>query len=227
MGGQACVLYGAAEFSRDTDLVVFADAGNLQRLQQALDELQADRIAVPPFEQQYLDMGLAVHFRCRHPDAGGVRIDVMSRLRGVDEFAALWERRTSLEVAGEVIEMLSLPDLVQAKKTQLDKDWPMVRRLVDAHYFTHRGAPSDRQITFWLREARSASTLVEIAQRYPDCCTRETPRRPLLALAAAGDLAALEIALRAEEAQEREADRVYWGPLRKELERLRQIRNVR
>ena len=26
MGGQACVLYGAAEFSRDTDLVIFADA---------------------------------------------------------------------------------------------------------------------------------------------------------------------------------------------------------
>ena len=27
MGGQACVLYGAAEFSRDTDLVILADAG--------------------------------------------------------------------------------------------------------------------------------------------------------------------------------------------------------
>jgi len=29
MGGQACVLYGAAEFSRDTDLLMLADAGNL------------------------------------------------------------------------------------------------------------------------------------------------------------------------------------------------------
>ena len=26
MGGQACVFYGAAEFSRDTDLAVVADA---------------------------------------------------------------------------------------------------------------------------------------------------------------------------------------------------------
>ena len=28
MGGQACVFYGAAEFSRDTDLAIVADAAN-------------------------------------------------------------------------------------------------------------------------------------------------------------------------------------------------------
>ena len=75
MGGQACVLYGGAEFSRDTDLVVLAESENLARLQLALDELKAERIAVPPFEKRYLDMGLAVHFRCRHADAAGQRID--------------------------------------------------------------------------------------------------------------------------------------------------------
>ncbi len=32
MGGQACVFYGAAEFSRDTDLAIVADARNLTRL---------------------------------------------------------------------------------------------------------------------------------------------------------------------------------------------------
>ncbi len=32
MGGQACVLYGAAEFSRDTDLLILADPANLERL---------------------------------------------------------------------------------------------------------------------------------------------------------------------------------------------------
>jgi hypothetical protein len=39
MGGQACILYGAAEFSRDVD--VAADDGNLHRLRRALAELQA------------------------------------------------------------------------------------------------------------------------------------------------------------------------------------------
>ncbi len=32
MGGQACVFYGGAEFSRDTDVAVLADAANLARL---------------------------------------------------------------------------------------------------------------------------------------------------------------------------------------------------
>ena len=59
MGGQACVFYGAAEFSRDTDLCYS-------------------------------------------------------------------------------INLMSLPDLVQAKKTQRDKNWPMLRRLVEVNYFENR-----------------------------------------------------------------------------------------
>ncbi len=49
MGGQACVFYGAAEFSRDLDLLVLADPQNLDRLHLALELLQAVSIAVPPF----------------------------------------------------------------------------------------------------------------------------------------------------------------------------------
>ena len=39
MGGQACVSYGAAEFSRDVDVIVLLDPDNLTHLQAALDEL--------------------------------------------------------------------------------------------------------------------------------------------------------------------------------------------
>ena len=49
MGGQACIFYGAAEFSRDLDLLVLADADNLAQLRSALDELRAQTVAVPPF----------------------------------------------------------------------------------------------------------------------------------------------------------------------------------
>ncbi len=34
--GQACVFYGAAEFSRDTDLAILATSTNLERLTKAL-----------------------------------------------------------------------------------------------------------------------------------------------------------------------------------------------
>jgi len=67
MGGQACVFYGAAEFSRDTDLAIVADAANLARLRRALDDLRAEVIAVPPFELKYLKRGHAINFHCQHP----------------------------------------------------------------------------------------------------------------------------------------------------------------
>jgi hypothetical protein len=43
MGGQACVLYGAAEFSRDIDLAILADPHNLSRLGEALFIRQFDK----------------------------------------------------------------------------------------------------------------------------------------------------------------------------------------
>ncbi len=58
MGGQACVLYGGAEFSRDIDFVLDASKDNLARLSQALEELKAHRIAVPPFTAKHLNEGL-------------------------------------------------------------------------------------------------------------------------------------------------------------------------
>src|SRR5438445_5755299 len=156
MGGQACVFYGAAEFSRDTDLLILADAENLQRLSAALQELQAECIAVPPFAIEFLERGHAVHFRCHHPDAADMRVDVMSKLRGVEQFPVLWERRTTLaDTDGTTYELLSLPDLVQAKKTQRSKDWPMLQRLVEAHYLQHRGAPTPERQQFWLLEMRT------------------------------------------------------------------------
>ncbi len=224
MGGQACVLYGAAEFSRDTDIVVLADGDNLDHLRAAMRELQAEVIAVPPFELRYLQMGLAVHFRCQHPEAGGSRVDVMSRMRGVADFPVLWERRTTVTLGKEEIDVLSLPDLVKAKKTQRDKDWPMISRLVQASYFAGRDAPTVQQVEFWLRELRTPSLLIDTAASYPAECGRLAGGRPLLSLAAAGDADALDRALRDEERGEREADISYWAPLKAELRRLRQSR---
>lgn len=221
MGGQACVLYGGAEFSRDTDLVVLGDSANLRQLQAALDELRAERIAVPPFESKYLEMGLAVHFRCSHPEADRMRVDVMSKLRGVDDFTLLWARRTTLSTEQGEIDLLSLPDLVQAKKTQRDKDWPMIARLIEANYIENQPAPTPTQVRFWLKELRSPTTLLEVAERFPTETVSSKSARPLLVHAIGRDAVALSHSLRAEEDAERDADRRYWLPLKQELERLR------
>lgn len=40
MGGQACVFYGGAEFSRDTNFAILADETNLARLTDAILSLR-------------------------------------------------------------------------------------------------------------------------------------------------------------------------------------------
>ena len=222
MGGQACVFYGAAEFSRDTDLAILADAANLSRLRAALAELHAKVIAVPPLELKYLRRGHAVHFRCRHPEAFRMRIDVMSVMRGVDSFNKLWARRTTVTLPDSFsADLMSLPDLVKAKKTQREKDWPMLTRLVEAHYFQHRTTANISQLKFWFLELRTPELLLELARRHPALCRRLTPKRPLLACARLHDTSGLESGLREEEDRERQADRLCWLPLRWELEALR------
>ena len=226
MGGQACVFYGAAEFSRDTDLAILASSENLARLRKSLKDLKAEVIAVPTFEASYLHRGHAVHFRCNHPEALGMRVDVMTKMRGVAPFSRLWTRRTTIEVDGSTIELMGLPDLVQAKKTQRDKDWPMIRRLVEVNYFANREAAGKEQIRFWFRELRTPQLLIELARqnKIPAQMFRE---RPLLKALENEDESLLAQLLNEEEKKVREADRRYWIPLKKELETLRHARLLR
>ncbi|OYW76166.1 MAG: hypothetical protein B7Z37_10045 [Verrucomicrobia bacterium 12-59-8] len=195
---------------------------HVQCLLKALAALDAEVIAVPPFQLQHLDAGHAVQFRCRHPDAASMRVDVMSRMRGVADFNTLWERRTTLEMDdGTLCDLLSLPDLVRAKKTQRDKDWPMIRRLVEANYFANEATPSPEQLTFWFQELRTATLLHDLAQAHPALANAATVSRSLIHHALAGDDQALANALGDEERHERLQDQAYWQPLKKELERLR------
>jgi hypothetical protein len=128
MGGQACVLYGAAEFSRDTDFAILSTPENLAKLQPALDELQAGCIAVPPF-----------------------------------------------------------------------------------------------RVRFWFLELRSPVLLREVAVNHPDTRSTLTPMRPILLALPSADDETIEAQLQAEETRERQDDRRYWAPLRRELEALRHL----
>ncbi|MBK8039470.1 MAG: hypothetical protein IPK22_20400 [Verrucomicrobiaceae bacterium] len=221
MGGQACVFYGGAEFSRDTDFAILADETNLTHLRSAIHALQAEVIAVPPFSMQHLLDGHAVHFRCQHPEAKGMRVDVMARMRGVADFHALWERRTTLEGAdGTIYDLMSLPDLVQAKKTQRDKDWPMIRRLIEADHAACQNAPTSSQVRFWLAEARTPELLIELAHQYREE-VQSVSSRPAVAAALLGHESQVQTALEDEERAERLADKAYWEPLKRELEQLR------
>lgn len=149
----------------------------------------------------------------------------MSKLRGVDDFEALWARRTTIAVDLIEIDMLGLEDLVDAKKTQRDKDWPMIRRLLEQAYFSWALPLGEERTDYLLRELRSPELLVELVQNYPDAADRVALMRPAVRHAIVGEHSAVAADLEAEEAVEREKDRVYWAPLKRELEQLRRARN--
>jgi hypothetical protein len=222
MGGQACVFYGAAQVSKDIDLVLFPDSTNYKNLETALQSLGAKRIAVPPFSPAVLERGHAVHFRCSAPGVEHLRVDVMSKLRDLPDFAALWDRRTVIaDEAGEEFHLLSIPDLVAAKKTQRMKDWPIIELLVAIHYRENADRPRPPWIDFWLADARTPELLEKLVQRFPDQARKLSSGRPLLSMAGSGNFEAVREALDAEVRAEQAKDRAYWAPLKAELEAFR------
>ena len=127
-----------------------------------------------------------MHFRCRAGGVAWMQLDVMARIRGLPDFTTLWYRRTTIDTATGLIEVLSLPYLVTAKKTQHDKDWPMITRLLEADYAAYGPRADSRRTAFWLRELRTPSILIDVARSAADASTSLVPERPLLAAASAG-----------------------------------------
>jgi len=222
MGGQACILYGAAEFTRDSDFLVSADEVNLGRLRAALAALKAEPVYVPLLSAETLRRGHACHFRCMAGPLAAWRVDIMAVLRGADDFEELWGRRTVVSLPGHGrINVLAVEDLVRAKKTQRDKDWPMIARLVQADYLSCGKRPPRQRIAFWLAQARTAELLLHLVRRFRGTARRLTPSRAAIAAATRGNRRQIEAALAHEQRSEREDDRRYWAPLRAELQRLR------
>ncbi len=221
IGGQACILYGGAEFSRDLDLMLAAAPEALTRLEQALSALQADVIAVPPFRSAFLQRGHAVHFRCRRPDVAGLRLDLMTKPPRLPDLDAVWQRRVVVELDVGPVSVVALEDLVATKKTQRDKDWATIGELIEADMIAHGTNPSQSRVEFWLREAREADALIELASAFRGVAEALAAERPLLGAAVGQDRGKLELELAQEQIRGKQADREYWAPLRAELELLR------
>jgi hypothetical protein len=226
IGGQACIIYGAVEFSRDVDYAVLVDPENLLKIKYALDELGAECIYVPDLSEEVLKRGHACHFRFPKNDPKGARIDILGKMRGVDAFSEVWSRRKEISVP-EIgnIQVMGLNDLVQSKKTQRDKDWPMIRRLVEADYIKSTDPPSADQIRFWLLECRTPELLITIRNKFESQSDELMTQRTLLSHALPGNEPVLRDLLKQEEEQARKLDEEYWLPLRKELKQWRRERH--
>jgi hypothetical protein len=222
IGGQACIIYGAAEFSRDSDFVILCNQTNLKQLNKALVALKAEPIYVPALSINYLRKGHACHFRCQAKDVEGLRIDLLSKLRGCDSFEKLWQRRKTIFLKdGNSIDVIGLFDLVQSKKTQRDKDWSMLKRLLENDILVNKDNPLPKRVVWWLLESRNVDSLLILSKEYPQIVKRCISKRPLLSFAVDQKVKKLNQALVQEEFLERQRDTEYWKPLREELENLR------
>ena len=153
----------------------------------------------------------------------------MTKLRGCDEFEQLWLRRTSIDDpnAGVVYELLSIEDLARAKKTQRDKDWPMLRRLVEAHHRQFAFEPTPAIIRFWLRELITPDLLQQVALENRELLPLVADFRPWLMNVDLNDVGAIERELESEKEKERFLDVAYWRPLKQELYDLRASKRLR
>ena len=149
----------------------------------------------------------------------------MTKLRGVDGFEKLWERRFTIDNGTDTkINIMAVEDLVMAKKTQRDKDWPMIQRLMEVRYFQASENPGEEEVSFLLRELRTPELLIDLVRNHSDPAAKLADVRPLLNLARQAKLPALERSLIEEILEEKERDRQYWAPLRAKLEDLRRSR---
>lgn len=219
MGGQACVFYGVAELSFAVDLVIaFPTYESWIHLEGALHELYAAPVGLPPLKREFLEHGHSVSLRCLHPECADFYIHLRATWRGAEAFPALWERRTTASVEEEEFELLALPDLIGTYKTNSDRDWSVIRRLVESHFLEFRTDSTPQRIQFWQEEARTPAILLAVARQFPEA---QSSREAALLASEDADENAIEAALKREEEREREADRVYWAPLKRELEELR------
>ena len=122
---------------------------------------------------------------------------------------------------GSTIDVIGLQDLVQSKKTQRDKDWLMLKRLVENDIILSKNKQPTIRVKWWLEECRDAGLLIALAKKYHKVAKERVRNRRLLSLALAQDTEGLKVQLADEENIERQKDIEYWAPLRKELETLR------
>ena len=190
--------------------------------EEALEELEAEPAYVPPLTIEHLQRGHACHFYCNAPDVQDLRVDIMSKMRGCESFDKLWKRRKTVRLkGGKAIDIMGLEDLAQSKKTQRDKDWLMLKQLVDNDIMLNKNKPAKEKIRWWLHECRSAELLVDLSKKYSVIAKECAKTRPLLKSAISKDVQKLNLKLIEEELEERRKDVEYWKPLRKELEALR------
>ena len=233
ISGQASILYGAATFSEDVDLWVKPTKDNFANFIAALHESRARYYKLTPaFTVEAAVRHHGFHFVVPGIDSGAdLYLDVMGCPPRVGGFEAARRNARDFETAWGRLHAVGIRELVEIKKTQRPRDYPIIGRLALALMRDRAPAWTDEELE-WARD--NLFTLTEFARwvtQYPSS-QRVLPRASLLRRAAErlhqqGELdSRLEDELDAWFEQRmaplRKADRHFWKPVIHELKVLRQ-----
>jgi hypothetical protein len=231
VSGQATILYGAATFSEDIDIWAEPSAGNLENLKAALHESRAQYYKLtPPLTSEYALRHHGFHFVL--PFGVDVYLDVMGRPPRVGSFDAAWDEAQHLSTEWGTLPTLGIQQLVELKKTQRLRDYPIISRLA-LLWMDERGAERTPQDLAWATDNLfSLPEFVSLFRDHPgvadelldDC--HELVRRASREIAAHHQLSPeledeLEEWLDQRTAPLRRADRHFWRPVIDELRGLR------
>lgn len=232
IGGQAAVVYGAAQFTEDFDLWVRPDERNLSALLRALAKSEAivDRLT-PPLTLRFARKGHGFHFLLPPSANDPEAVDIMARPPRVGGFEPAKRRSSVLKTPWGDVRVVSPEDLVLLKRTNRPEDYPVISRLAILHLGASR-KPTRKLVRWAAQNAFRAEDLAEIIRRHAILLKSSdgvAPRATRRLLAGHGanrefeetDLAFAEHELFLALAPLLQAGRAYWAPHRRELRKLR------
>lgn len=169
VSGQATILYGAATFSEDVDLWVESSAANLKRLEGALRASGARYYKLtPPLTSSYALAHHGFHFTLPMQDGSVAYLDVMGSPPRVDAFDTAAARARCFETEWGPLPTVSIPDLVELKKTQRPRDYPIISRLVLALLAEHPTTPDEQTLRWSVGNVFTLSEFRELARAHPE-----------------------------------------------------------
>ena len=132
ISGQATILYGAATFSEDVDVWIRPTVANARRMLRALTAQRGRVYKLTPFlTLRNMRFGHGFHFTVPR-GADTLYLDVMGVPPRVGAFTEANRRATVMSGPFGEIPVVSIPDLVELKKTQRFADYDVISNLAAA-----------------------------------------------------------------------------------------------
>ncbi|MBI3099490.1 MAG: hypothetical protein HYY93_14870 [Planctomycetes bacterium] len=166
ISGQACVLYGAAQFTQDLDLWVEPTPANLRRLLAALGALRA-RVhkLTPPLSVANMKRGHGFHFLLPTRGSSPLYLDLMGQPPRVGTFAKATLDARRLSTPWGRLPVVSIDQLVEIKKTNRPADYEVITRLALIR-LGHDPSPSAARLRWAVMNIFRVEDLWEMVQRW-------------------------------------------------------------